>query len=47
MKYNFHKFQTVRSFGDSIFNGKMAISEADQKNFQKIFCNLIVKLDQD
>ena len=27
--YNFQKFQGIRYFGDSIFDGKITISEAD------------------
>ena len=29
--YDFRKFQTIGSFGDSIFNGKIIINEADKK----------------
>ena len=29
--YGFQKFQTIRSFGDSIYNGNSTISETDQK----------------
>ena len=30
--YNFQKFQGIRYFGDSIFNGKITISEVDKKS---------------
>ena len=29
--YNFQKFQVIRSFGDSIFSGKITTNEADEK----------------
>ena len=29
--YDFIRFQTIRSFGDSIFTGKITLSEADKK----------------
>ena len=29
--YDFTSFQTIRHFGDSIFNGKITMSEADNK----------------
>ena len=34
--YNFQQFQMIRSFGDSILNGKVTISEAD-KNQSNLF----------
>ena len=30
--YNFQKFQGIRYFGDSIFNGKITINEVDKKS---------------
>ena len=30
-KYDFRNIPTIRSFGESIFNGKITISEADKK----------------
>ena len=30
-EYDFWKFQTIRSFVDNIYNGKIIIREADQK----------------
>ena len=47
--YDFQNFQTIRFVGDTIYNGTIAISEADQKenSFLIIFWNLIIKLDQD
>ena len=29
--YDFQKLQTIRSFGDIIFNGRLIISESDKK----------------
>ena len=29
--YDFQKLQTIRSFGDTIFNGRLIISESDKK----------------
>ena len=28
-KYDFQQYDTIRSFGDSIYNGKVSIDEAD------------------
>ena len=28
--YDFQQFETIRSFGDSIFGGKITISEAEE-----------------
>ena len=38
---NFGQFQTMRSFGDNVFNGKITISEFDQKqsNLSNIICD--------
>ena len=30
-KFDFQKFETIRSFGDSIWNGKISIKEAEMK----------------
>ena len=38
--YNFQQFQMIRSFGDSILNGKVTISEAD-KNQSNLFENVL------
>ena len=29
--FNFNAFKTIRSFGDSIYSGKITINEADQE----------------
>ena len=35
--YYFRRFQTIRFFGDSFFNGEITISEADKKqNYSKL-----------
>ena len=47
--YNFQQFQMIRSFGDSILNGKVTISEAD-KNQSNLFENVLefnTKVTQD
>ena len=41
-KYSFRNVPTIRSFGDSLFNGKITISEADkqQSNLLKAILQL-------
>ena len=43
--YDFQQFETIRSFGDSIFRGKITISEAenDQSNLLKIMVEFNIK----
>ena len=43
--YDFKQFETIRSFGDSIFRGKIMISEAenDQSNLLKIMVEFNIK----
>ena len=38
--YNFHHFQKIRSFSDSIFNGKTTVSGTDKKQNNLLANNL-------
>ena len=42
-KYDFTRFQTIRSFGVSIFTGKITIREADKK--QSNILDVILKFN--
>ena len=48
-KYSFRNVPTIRSFGDSLFNGKITISEAgkQQSNLLKAILQRNDKVDQD
>ena len=45
----FDNFDTIRSFGDNIYAGKINIdkTEMDQSNLLEIWQNLMINLDQD
>ena len=45
--YDFQQYETIRSFGDNIYTGKINIDEAeiDQSNLLKIYYKLIINLD--
>ena len=42
-KYDFQKLQTIRSFGNNIYDSKVTISEPDQK--QSSLLNVILDFD--
>ena len=45
--YDFRKFRTIRSFGDSIFSGKITINEVKQSNLLNVILNFNIKLNQE
>ena len=46
--YNFKQFETIKSFGESVYTGKTKIDEAEigQRNLLESMVHLIIKLDQ-
>ena len=46
--YDFQQFETIRSFGDSVYTGKINIDESDldQSNLLENMIKLIINLNQ-
>ena len=48
-KYNFQQYETIRSFGETIYIGKISTDKAemDQSNLLRNFKELLINLDQE